>query len=322
MPFFYRIVQEYTLVRAYFCTIQYAGMAKEKIPVYDICELTGNQGGNDGYLIEKFSSYLDKYCQHLHFPHRHSFYHLVLFTKGSGSHQIDFTTFDVKLFQIYFMIPGQVHGWHFEGKTDGYVINFSETFFKPLLLNPNYLERFTFFSGVSEEGVCQVPVEEHANIIKLFENMIVFSENSRGNDSDMIRLLLLQLFILIEHSCARTASKSAPQQKQTTLRSFRRLIDSHYRSIRLPNEYAGLLYITPNHLNALCQDLLGKTAGELIRDRILLEAKRLLTNAKMTVTEIAYDLNFKDNSYFSRFFKKNSGMTPDEFRKELSIEKK
>jgi AraC-like DNA-binding protein len=220
------------------------------------------------------------------------------------------------------MIPGQVHSWHFEGKTDGYVINFSETFFKSFLLNPNYLERFSFFSGVSEEGVCQLPIEVQANVIKLFENIKTFSENSRSGDSDMIRLLLLQLFILIENSCTRTANKPAPQQKLTILRAFRRLIDNHYRSIRLPNEYAGLLYITPNYLNALCQDLLGKSAGELIRDRVLLEAKRLLTNAKMTVTEIAYELNFSDNSYFNRFFKKNSGMTPDEFRKELSIEKK
>jgi len=74
------------------------------------------------------------------------------------------------------------------------------------------------------------------------------------------------------------------------------------------------LYITPNHLNALCQDMLGKTAGDLIRDRILLESKRLLTNADMTITEIAYNLNFKDNSYFNRFFKKEVGSTPDEFR--------
>jgi AraC family transcriptional regulator, transcriptional activator of pobA len=294
-------------------------MAMEKIPVYDICRLNVDQVTADDFLIAHFSSYLDKHYEHLHSPHRHSFYHLVLFTKGSGSHQIDFTTFDVKLFQIYFMIPGQVHSWHFEGKTDGYVINFSDTFFKSFLLNPQYLDRFVFFSGVSEEGVCQVPFKVQEDIIKLFENIVAFSASSRSNDGDMIRLLLLQLFILIENSCTRPAGKSAPQQKLTTLRGFRRLIDTHYRSIRLPNDYASLLYITPNHLNALCQDLLGKTGGELIRDRILLEAKRLLTNAKMTVTEIAYDLNFKDNSYFNRFFKKNCGKTPDEFRKELSI---
>ena len=131
----------------------------------------------------------------------------------------------------------------------------------------------------------------------------------------MIRLKLLELFILVDRSCTSKKGKNVPPQKLTVLRNFQHLIEKHFRTIKLPKEYAGLLYITPNHLNALCQDLLGKTAGDLIRDRVLLEAKRLLTNAGISVTQIAYDLNFQDNSYFNRFFKKNEGMTPEEFRK-------
>lgn len=293
-------------------------MAKETIPVYDICSISQEKGSNDDLLADRFSSYLDKYYEHLHFPHRHSFYHLVLFTKGKGFHTIDFTRFDVKLFQIYFMIPGQVHSWHFEGKTDGFIINFSENFFKSFLLNPHYLDHFGFFSGISEEGVGQLPGEIHQEVVRLFESIITAAGNKEKNHTDLVRILLLQLFMLVDNSLIGQNNKAIPQQKQMLLRGFRRLIDTHYRSIRLPKEYADLLYVTPNHLNALCQDLLGKTAGELIRDRVLLEAKRLLTNAKMTVTEIAYDLNFQDNSYFNRFFKKYTGMTPDEFRKQFS----
>ena len=96
------------------------------------------------------------------------------------------------------------------------------------------------------------------------------------------------------------------------------MIEAHYREIKLPKEYADLLFVTPNYLNALSQELLGKTAGELIRDRVLLEAKRLLTNsASITVSEVATELNFQDNSYFNRFFKKYAKVTPDEFRKQL-----
>lgn len=83
----------------------------------------------------------------------------------------------------------------------------------------------------------------------------------------------------------------------------------------MPKEYAGLLFITPNHLNALCKASVGKSAGEMIRDRLLLEAKRMLANSAMSVSEIAYDLRFEDNAYFSRFFKKYTGHTPEEFRK-------
>jgi AraC-like DNA-binding protein len=134
---------------------------------------------------------------------------------------------------------------------------------------------------------------------------------------DVIRLKLLEFFIMVDRSCPGKKSRNVPPQKLTLLRNFEKLIDHHFRTIRLPKEYADLLYVTPGHLNALCQDLLGKTAGELIRNRIILEAKRLLTNADMTITSIAYDLNFEDNSYFNRFFKKSVGMTPEEFKKEF-----
>lgn len=297
-------------------------MAKENIPVYDICSISQEKGANDDFLADRLSSYLDKYYRQLHFPHRHSFYHLVLFTKGKGTHSIDFTTYGVRLFQVYFMIPGQVHSWHFEANMEGYIINFSDNFFKPFLLNPHYLDRFPFFSGISEEGVCQLPGDIHQEVTHLLESILVQGANGQKLPTDMLRVLLLQLFMLIDQSMAAHNNKAIPQQKLILLRGFRRLIDTHYRSTRLPKEYADMLYVTPNHLNALCQDLLGKTAGELIRDRVLLEAKRLLTNARMTVTEIAYELNFQDNSYFNRFFKKYTGTTPDEFRKQFHTENK
>ncbi len=292
-------------------------MAKDKIPVYDICSINKNEIINNDLLIDRFSSYLAKHYHQLHFPHGHTFYHLVLFTKGAGTHSVDFTKFDVKPFQIYFMIPGQVHSWNFEGEMDGYIINFSDDLYKSFLLNPNYLERFNFFNGISEDAVFQLPDAVQPPIIDLFEKMITLAKPATSNDVDMIRLLLLQVLILIDNTFANPNNNVLPQQKLLLLKGFRKLIEQQYRSIRLPKEYADLLYVTPNHLNALCQDVLNKTAGELIRDRVLLEAKRLLTNAKMTIAEIAYDLNFQDNSYFNRFFKKYTGQTPDEFRKQF-----
>ena len=288
-------------------------MAKTSIPVYDIYAI--DQRSQTDLLVERFSSYLDKHYQHLHRPHRHSFYHLVLFTKGKGTHSIDFEKFSIKPYQVYFMIPGQVHSWHFEGGVEGYIVHFNKVLFSAFLQNSHYLERFHFFRGNSMDGVCQLPAETHKYVDSLFEKMIREVQEIKEQNLDMIRLKLLELFITVDRNCSSKKDKNIPHQKLTLLRSFQNLIDSNYRNIKLPKEYADLLYVTPNHLNALCRDLLGKTAGDLIRDRVLLEAKRLLTNADMTITEIAYDLNFQDNSYFNRFFKKSVGITPDEFRK-------
>lgn len=289
-------------------------MPKANIPVYDICSIDGGSARRD-LLIEHFGSYLKKHYQHLHRPHRHSFYHLVMFTKGKGSHSVDFQKFDVKPFQIYFMVPGQVHSWHFEGDTDGYIVHFNEVLFTSFLQNAHYPERFYFFRGNTEDSVCQLPVGVHEKAAGLFESMLKELAEGKEHYLDVIRLRLLELFILVERSGTGKRTKNVPRQKLTLLRSYQQLIDKNFRTIRLPKEYADMLYVTPNHLNALCQDLLGTTAGDLIRNRILLEAKRLLTNADMTITQIAYDLNFQDNSYFNRFFKKEEGITPDAFRK-------
>ncbi len=287
----------------------------KKIPVYDICTI--DQKAQKDLLVDRFSSYLEKHYQNLQRPHRHSFYHLVLFTKGRGIHTIDFEKFSVKPFQIYFMIPGQVHSWHFNGDVDGYIVHFDESLLTNFLQNGHYLEKFSFFKGNAADAVCHIPPAGQEEISGLFESMLQEVKEVREQNLDMVRLQLLELFIKIERSCKNGKSKNVPSQKLTLLRSFQQLIDKYFRTIRLPKEYADLLYVTPNHLNALCSEILGKTAGDLIRDRILLEAKRLLTNADMTVTEIAYDLNFQDNSYFNRFFKKNVGVTPDEFRKQF-----
>jgi AraC family transcriptional activator of pobA len=283
-------------------------MAKTSLPVYDICSI--DEHAQKDLLVERFAPYLEKHYQNLHRAHRHSFYHLVLFTKGSGSHTIDFERFPVEPYQIYFMIPGQVHSWHFDEDTDGYIVHFNESLFKDFLQNPSYLPQFRFFQGSAENSVCQVSEE----IISIFESLLLESKNRQ---LDMVRIRLMEIFIQVDRVCSYKKEAELPAQKHLLLKNFQRLIEDNFRTLKLPKEYAALLYVTPNHLNALCQDLLGKSAGDLIRDRILLEAKRMLTNLDMSISEIAYNLNFTDNSYFNRFFKKNIGITPDEFRKKF-----
>jgi len=283
------------------------------IQVFDICSIERNTPHKD-LLLESFGSYLQKHYSDLHKPHRHSFYHFVLFTKGKGWHTIDFQKFTLRPGQMYFMIPGQVHSWHFEKGVDGFIVHFNEALFSSFLQNGQYIDRFSFFSGDATTGVRQLTPSLLQKVVHLFEELLKECDHVTGLRIDMTRLRLLELFILIEQLSPIKQAIGQPPQKMMVLRNFQKLIDQHFRTLKLPKEYAGLLYITANHLNALCQDMVGKTAGEMIRDRVLLEAKRLLTNANLSVIEIAYDLNFQDNSYFTRFFRKHVGVTPEAFR--------
>jgi len=286
---------------------------KSNIPVYDIQNFSAYK--NDGILVNRFGYYAKQH-QHLHHAHRHSFYHLVFFTKGSGKQQIDFKTFDVSPNMIYFMIPGQVHSWDFDSEPDGYLINFSTSYFSSLLLKQEYLDKFNFFSGRPEEQVITLDNDTSDRISSIFEDILKEGENEKNINDDLVRVLLLRIFIEV----ARTRLSTNPQElnpyNHTILKNFQQLIEQNFTKLRLPKQYAELLYITPNHLNALCNDFLATSAGKLIRDRILLEAKRLLINLDLRVSEIAEKLNFEDQSYFVKFFKKYEGTTPDKFRKQ------
>ncbi|RYY90435.1 MAG: helix-turn-helix domain-containing protein [Chitinophagaceae bacterium] len=289
-------------------------MVKKAIPVYDIPAI--DEGARHGLLAAQLSGYVQRHYEHLHHPHRHSFYHLVLFTAGHGWHTIDFHRYPVQQGAAYFMSPGQVHGWEFEGPVEGYVVHFNETFFRSFLQDDRYLERFPFFSGDAAQGVCQLEKTELTKAVALFEGILGEATLDANHSIDLVRLQLLHYFILVERHCSSLGAKTIPAQKSLLLRNFRRLIEEHYAEWRLPKHYADVLYVTPNHLNALCRDLLGKTAGDLIRERVLLEAKRLLTAADLSVAAIADTLRFEDASYFGRFFRKYEGTTPEQFRKQ------
>ena len=250
-------------------------------------------------------------------PHRHTFYHLVMFTEGSGTHTIDFEQFAVLPFHIYFMIPGQVHSWNFDGPADGYIINFSSSFFQSFLLRPDYLEEFSFFNGVTSESVLDIPEQLQVKIKDLFEEILTMQFTNDTLSADKIRIALLHLFVQINEINTKIKQKPASSYNYNLLKNFQKLIDKNHTHLRLPKDYAELLYLTPNHLNALCNDILGVSAGELIRNRTILEAKRLLINLDQSISQIAYLLNFKDNSYFTKFFKKTVGLTPEEFRKQV-----
>ena len=284
---------------------------KKDIPIYDIKAISYLK--TEDILISRFAPYLDS-RRNLCLPHKHDFYHLLLFTKGGGSHLIDFQRFVVQPYQIYFMNPGQVHSWNFEGEVDGYVINFSIPFFQAFLLNPDYVQQLPCFSGILANSVINIPENLQAEVYKIFESIIEESEMGNKLSLDMIKALMVQLFITISRLVFENTNLNVKSNNYSTLRKFLNLIEKNVSILKFPSEYAELLYLTPNHLNAICKELLGKSAGEMIRNRVVLEAKRLMVNLDLSISEIAYELNFTDNSYFSKFFKKYTGKTPEEFR--------
>lgn len=210
-------------------------------------------------------------------------------------------------------MPGQVHSRNFEGEVDANVVHFSPSFFESFLSKNGYLDQFPFFSGMIDDAVIRIDPLTRQKIIGLFEDIVAESEKSDRMSLDLIRSILLQVFILL--SRANSEKKQALSYNYTLVKTFQKLIENNFGTLKLARGSAELLYETPNYLNAICNDLLRLSAGEVIRIRVLLEAKRLLINLNLTIAAIGYQLSFSDNSYFPKFFRKYTASTPEEFRK-------
>lgn len=289
----------------------------KKIPTFSICNLLGADQCITEFLIVRIRDFMEKNDK-IRFPHRHSFYQIVLFTEGTGSHSIDFQKFEVVPHHVYAMAPGQIHTWEFEPDTDGYILNFNESFFTAICHNPNFVQEFPLFSAISGIPANILEAECCGEVHALMERML--KEFSLDGDfkQEMLRGMLLQLLVILSRQIPRTAQTGISRHQLTVLRNFERLIEEHFREKRLPRDYAEMLFITPNHLNALVNSVIGKPAGELIRDRVVLEAKRLLVNSDFNISQIADTLSFEDNAYFTRFFKKYTGISPEVFRQKYT----
>jgi len=243
--------------------------------------------------------------------HAHDFYLISIFTKGSGSHTIDFTTYPVTKGSIFFMSPGEMHAWELSDDTEGYVIFFSASFYR-MDARTAQLQQFPFFRAgdkLSCGSLNTAQQKEIGRFIALLEaENQAESPYRAGILRSILDALLYKLSSFLEKEKARRPQASLVPQLEA-------LIETHYKEHRPAAFYAAELHISTQQMNAHAKNYLNKTVAELLQERLIAEAKRLLVYSDLTVSEIAYELNFSDSSYFNRFFKRAEKLTPEQFRK-------
>lgn len=289
-------------------------MAQNIYPSFDICNLNTDQILKDLISVEPFGGYVSR-NPHLQGIHTHSFYHLTYFRKGKGQHTIDFHTYPVTNDSFYIMQPGQVHNWEFRAdEAEGIVINFAPFFFDTLRLSSGLLAQLPVFAQL-HTGTITFAEGDKDRAWAVLEQ-ILEEKDKGGTQTYLYMASLLLQFLVLAGRQIKTADANAliNHIHYPLFKEFEQLTELHYRQKRLPRDYAEMLFVSPHQLNIICKQFSGIPAGMYIRNRLLLEAKRLLVNFELHINEIAFELDFSDASNFGKFFRKYTDMTPEQFR--------
>jgi AraC family transcriptional regulator, transcriptional activator of pobA len=243
------------------------------------------------------------------FPHRHNFYMVCLVIKGGGTHVIDFERIEIKTNRLFFLKPEQVHFWEIEPKSKLAVVQFSEDFLTELFLDKN----IPAINSSFESFIDLQPNRANA-IFEIFQKIETESFQNRLHSNKIIQASIFILLSEIERMLTSDSNQHTKSNKYAILDHFKSLLNKKYKEATTVSQFANLLNITPNYLNMIVKETTGLTANELVHKRIVLEAKRLLINYQLDIAQIAFELGFKDASYFARFFKRSTGLSPTEFR--------
>jgi AraC family transcriptional regulator, transcriptional activator of pobA len=244
-------------------------------------------------------------------PHRHNYYEVFFFTKGGGTHTIDFVKYPVADNSVHVVFPQQIHVLNRHPSSYGSVVHFSRDLFNEFSADQKPIE--ALLNNNSFLNIANTPAEQSGLNIVL-EQLKSEYEVEHPN----AEILKSYLYILLL-KCAVLFDAKNPEWKNTvsgTFSMFKQLVEEEYLQQKQPVYYAEKLKISERKLNELCKLATGKTVGEYLNDRVVLEAKRLLYNSPLNVKEIAFYLGFNDPSYFNRFFKRNTGATALAFREE------
>jgi AraC family transcriptional activator of pobA len=255
----------------------------------------------------------------LTYPHRHDFYHIVWVVNGHGHHIIDSVRYEVKPNTLFFMAPGQIHDFVLSEDATGFTINFSPEFFTLRLHSRQSLTDIPIYNFEKFNNALYID-EQRAHSLHVILDAIIEEYVAEQSGHEEVIWSYLRIFLMkVSRLAAPDSMVDSSSRSLLLSRRFKSALEKNFSTISQTAEYARLLKVTERALNEATRQAFGYTAAQLIRERVMLEAKRLLLHSEISVAEIADRLGFDDPAYFSRCFKKRTSRSPIEFRQSLAV---
>lgn len=246
-------------------------------------------------------------------PHRHGFYEFLYIRSGKGEHEIDGVTYELKAHTFHIISKGQVHQFLFAKDIEGYLIRFQDNILPAVLSNKEGYY-YNILHQISQHHDLMVKEVDRPLVHLLLARMLQEFEiqSAKILDLSLIQHLLYPLLILMHRSSTFLIEQQDFQQNQYT--QFTNLLEEEYKHYHFLDFYAQEMGLTKRQLSTICQEKTGKTAKQLVNERIITEAKRLLKYTSLSLKEISDRLGFKNLAYFCRRFKKGTGKTPTQYK--------
>jgi len=282
----------------------------KKIPIRQLSSNHLELPSSDRFKIRRVEDLLDREDL-FHELHRHDFFFIIALDKGNGIHEIDFTTYEVFDNSVFFMRPGQVHQLQLKADATGYIVEYNIEFYHPKdKLSAQRLRK------ASNKNYCKLEINRFK---KLLDTLTYIYQEYTAKEEGFREVIKANLDIFFIEFIRQSpnpngTSTNVNPYTQDRLEEFLELLETHITTQKRVSQYTDLMNLSPYQLNEITKAIMGKTASELINEHIVLEAKRNLLATSNQIKDIADQLGYEDVSYFIRFFKKQTGFSPEAFR--------
>jgi AraC family transcriptional regulator, transcriptional activator of pobA len=252
-------------------------------------------------------------------PHRAGFYHILWFQKGSPTHLVDFNPVKIKPNTLLFLNKDTVHHFDRKGNFDGKAILFTDSFFCKTEADTKFLRSSILFNDLF--SISQLQPQ---NSSPLFSDLLhqMETELINAKDNSQSDILQNQLHNFLLHADRERRKRNFNELKKGVdldyVMLFKDLLENQFCKQKLVGNYAAQLRVTEKRLNMATSKILDKSPKQMIDERIVLEAKRLLAHTHESVKEIGFALGFDEPTNFIKYFRKHHHSTPVEFRESFS----
>jgi AraC family transcriptional regulator, transcriptional activator of pobA len=282
------------------------------IPVYTLPDVMLHAAAAD-FAVQRLEMTFANIHRNVH-AHRHDHYQLWWITGGRGSVTVDTVEYAIAPSMLYYLLPGQMHAARFSGPLSGYSIRFTRAFFLYDAHDQANLAELPLFYPPDTVPLIRTTRRQAATVNDLLHKIEQEYQMDLANRATVLRAYLHILLVEAKRLRQHVTTTHSSEASYLLTKRFLLLVEAHYRSGTSVPDYAAQLHVTAAHLNQTVRRTLNKTAQAVIQERVLLEAQRRLRYSDLSVAEIAQQLNFRDASYFGRFFKQHTGCSPHAFR--------